>query len=86
MELFRKCVVLFFLGFIVDLTQTIHIQACAEREIIKSVSTIIAIYMVGFWGHDWFVKYKTAFARWMLTASGAFGAGFGTGAAIYFGG
>jgi hypothetical protein len=86
MELSKRCLVLFLLGFVVDLVQTVHIQACAERAMMLSVSSIVGIYLIGFWGHDWFIKSESSFARWMLTLAGALGAGAGTGAAIYFGG
>ncbi len=86
MGLFPKCAILFVLGFVVDLLQTFHIQACADRKLIMSVSTLFALYIVGFWGHDWFVSHKSPWARWALTMSGALGAGLGTGTVIFYGG
>jgi len=85
MGLFPKCAVLFCLGFIVDLLQTIHIQACANGKLAMSVGTIVAIYLIGFWGHDWFVKHKSSWDRWSLTLSGALGAGLGTGVVLLVG-
>lgn len=85
MDLFRKCGVLFVLALIVDLTQTIHIRACAEQDMFRSTSTIVAVYIIGFWGHNWFVEHKSSWARWMLTVSGALGAGVGTGVVIFLG-
>lgn len=82
---FRQCFVLFVLGFVVDLIQTVHIQACAKRQMFLSVSTIIAIYMVGFWGHKWFVDHKSEWSRWWITVAGALGAGLGTAVVIYLG-
>ena len=86
MNLTQKCGVLFLLGLVVDLVQTIHIQACAHSDLPASVLTIIAVYVLGFWGHDWFVEHKGKAARWLLTLSAAFGAGLGTGIVILFGG
>ena len=85
MSLFQKCLVLFTTGFVVDLLQTFHIQACADRSLALSVSTLFALYIVGFWGHDWFVQSKSCASRWALTMSGALGAGLGTGIVIYLG-
>ena len=86
MPIFTRCLALFVLTLIVDLTQTIHIQACADRRIALSVSSILVVYILNFWGKDWFIKYDTTFARWMFTIAGALGAGVGTSAAIYIGG
>ncbi len=85
MDLWCKCLVLFITGFVVDLLQTFHIQACAERSLALSVSTLFALYVVGFCGHDWFVQSRSCAARWALTMSGALGAGLGTGIVIYLG-
>lgn len=82
MKLLKRCVVLFLLGFTVDLLQTLHIQGCSDRNIVLSVSTILAIYVVGFWGHDWFIQHKDSWSRWWITVSGAMGAGAGTAAVM----
>lgn len=82
--LLRQCCILFFLGLVVDLIQTIHIQACAQRQMFLSVSTIVAIYLIGFWGHKWFVDNTDA-QRWWITVAGALGAGCGTAIVIYLG-
>lgn len=86
MVVFRQCVVLCLLGFFIDLLQTVHIQACAGKQLFLSVSTIIAIYMVGFWGHAWFNDAQDDSQRWWITVAGALGAGIGTGVVIWFGG
>lgn len=85
MDLFKQCLVLFALGFVVDLIQTVHIQACAQRQMMLSVTTIVGIYIVGYWGHQWFVEHKTSWSRWWITVAGALGAGLGTAAVIAFG-
>lgn len=85
MKLFQQCLMVFFLGFLVDLIQTVHIQACAQRQMVLSVTTIIGIYLVGFWSHQWFVEHKASWARWWITVAGALGAGLGTAAVIAFG-
>lgn len=86
MSLSRKCVVVFLLGFVVDLLQTWHIQACADRRVWLATSTIMAIYLIGFFGHDWFVKHKDSWSRWCITLAGALGASLGTAVVIEFGG
>lgn len=85
MSLFKQCVAIFFLGLITDLTQTIHIQACATRSLLSAVGTIVIIYMTGFFGHNWFVEHNSAWPRWWITVSAALGAGVGTAAVILFG-
>lgn len=85
MVLFRQCVVLFLLGFLADVVQTLHIQACANKQMFLSVLTIVAIYLVGFFAHKWFIEHKTTWARWWITVAGALGAGVGTGLVIFLG-
>lgn len=84
--LWKQCLILFGLGFLTDLIQTIHIQACAEKRMFLSVSTIVAIYLIGFLSHQWFVEHKGKWNRWWITVAGALGAGLGTGAVIAWGG
>lgn len=86
MDLFQKCVVLFILSLAVDLVQTVHIQACAARDLAQSVSTVVVVHLICFWGQKWFVEHKSSWARWMLTVACALGAGCATGVVITFGG
>lgn len=85
MTLFRQCCVLLFLGFLTDLLATLHIQACAARQMLLSVATIVLIYLVGFLGHQWFVEHKGVWARLWLTVAGAAGAGCGTAIVLFLG-
>lgn len=86
MALFRKCAILCVLGFAADLLQTAHIQAVAERRMFLSVTTIFAIYLVGFLGHKWFVEHSESKARWWFTVAGSIGAAAGTAIVIRLGG
>jgi hypothetical protein len=83
--LWRQCLTLWLLGFATDLLATWHIQACAQRRLCTSVSTIVGIYLVGFFGHQWFVEHTSRWARWWLTVAGAVGAGCGTAVVILLG-
>ncbi len=85
MRLFKQCVAVFFLGLVVDLVQTVHIQACSARQMFLAVTSVIGIYLVGFFGHQWFVEHKATSARWWITVAGALGAGLGTAVVIAWG-
>lgn len=81
----QKCGALFMMGLVLDILQTLHITACASRDIIVSVSSLLAVYMIGFWGHNWFVEHKSPWTRWSLTVSGALGACLGNSIALLLG-
>lgn len=83
-SLCMQCVILFFLGFAADVLQTWHIQACTNRNVGISVFTLWGIFLVGFFGHKWFVEQKSSWARWWITVASALGAGAGTALAIIF--
>lgn len=85
MKLLKQCVVVFILGLVVDLLQTVHIQACSDRSVVKATSTIVLIYLVGCVGHAWFVDHKDSWSRWSITWAGALGAGVGTALVIIWG-
>ncbi len=85
LTLSQKCGVLFLMGLVLDVLQTIHIQACSSRDVFASVSTLLAIYATGFWGHNWFVEQKSSVARLCLTLAGALGAGLGNAIVILLG-
>ena len=73
----QKCGVVFLMGFALDIIQTTHILACTSRNAILSVTSLLLACFLGFWGHNWFVEYKSVLARWGLTVAGALGAGLG---------
>ncbi len=73
------------MGLVLDILQTLHIQACASRDAFLSVATLLSVYMIGFWGHNWFVEHKSPLARWSLTLAGALGAGLGNAIVILWG-
>lgn len=78
MSLPRQCVIVFVLGFMIDLVQTLHINACSDRKVVLGSVTVIGIYLLGFLAHHWFTENKSSWRRWWITVAGALGAGLGT--------
>lgn len=85
MSLFRQCAIVLLLGIANDWLMTWHIQACAKRQMFASVATIVAICLLGYMWHKWFVERKDSWGRWWITVAGAIGAGLGTAIVIYLG-
>jgi hypothetical protein len=73
-----KCVAVGAFAAAVDVLWSVHLRALCASALLLSVSTVVAIQYMAFFGHLWFVECPEFSKRFAITTAGALGAGLGT--------